>query len=242
MKRLLLIPVAIAVILTSSISVASKDQLYVKAEAGPFVLSKVRNKIFNRKEGEGGGGIVNFGVGYYVMDNVRADVTFHFANPKLNGSTSKTTTRTYNILGIQKEIETPVTKKIKHIGKVMSLLLNSYVNLYDGSIVKLFVGAGVGMARVKEKITIDEEWALVAPGAENFIPTQRDYMSTKKVNNFAYQLTAGASINVSKAVNIDVVYGWINYGKTKSQKYKDTEIAKISYRGINLMAGLRFDI
>ncbi|MCC8397711.1 MAG: outer membrane beta-barrel protein [Rickettsia endosymbiont of Labidopullus appendiculatus] len=241
MKRLLLISVATVVFLTSSISVASEDQFYVKAEAGLFALSKVKDKIFTLEKGKGGG-VINLGVGYYVMDNVRADVTFNFANPELNGSISKTITRTYTILGMQKDVETPVTKKIKHRGRVMSLLLNSYVNLYDGSIVKLFVGAGAGMAQVKEKITIDEVWTCVAPGAENSIPTQRDYMSTKKVNNFAYQLTVGAAINVSKAVNIDIVCSSIDYGKAKSQKYKDTEISKISYKGLNLTAGLRFDI
>lgn len=121
MKKLLL-AAATATVLSSS-AMAAEDMFYVKANVGWDKLNKVQGFKSNND--------VFFGVGagYYVMDNVRADLTFdHYVNPthKKDGS------------------------KIK--GTVNTLLLNGYVDLFDYEGFKFFVGAGVGAGQVKAKV------------------------------------------------------------------------------------------
>lgn len=95
------------------------------------------------------------------------------------------------------------------------MLLNSYIDLYGVGIVKFFIGAGVGMAQIKETIT-----ATVKHSDAVTNPMVAVSASSKKANNFAYQLTIGTSINVLDHVNFDVVYSWRDYGKVSSKQYK----------------------
>ncbi|MDD9334463.1 MAG: hypothetical protein PV347_00175 [Rickettsiaceae bacterium] len=85
-KLLLLIAVATSVILTSTISIADENQFYVKAEVGATILSEGSEANSNiRKKHYPIKAISGFGVGYYVMNNVRVDLTLDFV-PKLESS------------------------------------------------------------------------------------------------------------------------------------------------------------
>ncbi|WP_341755897.1 hypothetical protein [Candidatus Tisiphia endosymbiont of Ptychoptera albimana] len=246
-KLLLLIAVATSVILTSTISIADENQFYVKAEVGATILSEGSEANSNiRKKHYPIKAISGFGVGYYVMNNVRVDLTLDFV-PKLESSKIDK-----NILNIVRNDNKTLPKisqtraEVAHKAKVESLLLNSYIDLYGAGIAKFFIGAGVGMAQIKETIT-----ATVKHSDTVTNPMVAVSASSKKANNFAYQLTIGTSINVLDHVNFDVVYSWRDYGKVSSKQYKynDTEkkystaeMTKNSYRTHNVIAGIRFDI
>lgn len=213
MKKLFLIAAISTTLFTSTISFAEENEFYVKAEAGASFLNKIKNKLFDTKMTSKAVGIFGLGAGYYVMENVRTDLTLHFlANPQFKKSTGKS----------------GVNNSVKHKGKVMSLLLNGYVDLFDGGVAKLFSGAGIGWSQVKEKIQ------------GHIGGVDRSY-STKKANNFAYQLTVGASGDVAEGVAAELSYRWSNYGKTKKVK-EENSLGNTGYKGHNVVLGIKFDI
>lgn len=230
MKKLFLIAATSTALLTSATSFADVGQFYIKAEGGATKLNNTKGKwddAETKKEDSlkfkaKTNAILGLGAGYYAMDNVRAELTLDFlVNPEFTDS----------------HTSTDVAYKATAKGQVMSLLLNGYVDLYDAGFAKFFAGAGVGMAQIKEKVTVEITKDNKKLG---------EFSATRKpANNFAYQLTVGASANVADGVNVELAYSWRDYGKTNSKNKDKKETGKISktaYRGHNLMAGLRFDI
>ncbi|MCC8483462.1 MAG: outer membrane beta-barrel protein [Rickettsia endosymbiont of Labidopullus appendiculatus] len=228
MKKLLLIAATSTTLLTSAASFAETGGFYLKAEGGATRLNMLK---FKTEDGKGGdikfkpifSGIFGVGAGYYIMDNVRAELTIDclLPNPEFK---STVTTKV-----LDKDVSAERTNKVV----VRSLLLNGYVDLYDAGIVKFFAGAGVGMAQVQQKMTAT-------------VNKESNTKSFETANNFAYQLTAGASFNVADGINLDLKYVWKDCGETGDEKGKDKKdkekASKADIRGHNLMAGIRFDL
>lgn len=235
MKKLFLIAATSTALLTSATSFAETGGFYLKAEGGATKLNNTKMESEDKKESlkfkSKTNAILGLGAGYYGMDNVRAELTLDFlVNPAFSNNTTKD-------LGSKRQEVSKITAK----GQVVSLLLSGYVDLYDAGFAKFFAGAGVGMAQIKEKLTANDTTTF-----EGKVQSTERYSDTKKpANNFAYQLTVGASANVADGVNVELAYSWRDYGETnsKNKDKKDTDkISKTAYRGHNLMAGLRFDI
>ncbi|WP_367364638.1 outer membrane protein [Candidatus Tisiphia endosymbiont of Nedyus quadrimaculatus] len=239
MKKLFLIAATSTALLTSATSFADVGQFYLKAEGGASKLNNTKMKWENAKTKKEDSlkfkaktnAILGLGAGYYAMDNVRAELTLDFLiNPEFTNTTTED-------LGSKRQEVSKITAK----GQVVSLLLSGYVDLYDAGFAKFFAGAGIGMAQIKEKITYDNTTTLDGKVED----TDRGSDTRKPANNFAYQLTVGASANVADGVNVELAYSWRDYGETnsKNKDKKETEkLPKTAYRGHNLMAGLRFDI
>ncbi|MCC8371186.1 MAG: outer membrane beta-barrel protein [Rickettsia endosymbiont of Pseudomimeciton antennatum] len=237
MKKLFLVAATGMVLLTSAASFAEVGHLYVKVEGGASKLSTEKFEGYNEKIKSNIDGIFGVGIGYYIMDNVRTELTLNFlTNPEFKVSD--------NI----EMFELKMSEQGKTKGNVKSLLLSGYVDLYDGGTVKLFVGAGIGMAQVKEKTT---GTVTIGVGDEKVSGTASG--SSKNTNNFAYQVTIGTSFNLANAIKLDLAYSWRDYGETKpgkiNLKIKDMDMniysgkaSRTPYRGHNLMAGIRFDI
>ncbi|AFB21535.1 outer membrane protein [Rickettsia canadensis] len=247
MKKLLLISAASTALLTSSLSFADCDmhssvdsstnssissssmenQWYLKLNAGIMIFNKTKPSIpkgtdFKLKSNTGFTG--NIGVGYYIMDNLRTDLTL---GTVINAHLKKSTRG--NI--------------VKHKPTIVSTLLNGYVDFVDLSMFKVFAGAGVGLAMVKETITGKD----VSTNANGITLTVNNpSLTTKNKINFAYQLSLGTSFEVAQGVKAELVYSWTDYGKTKNTTkamYGVThKFGGTSYKGNNLMAGLRFDM
>ncbi|WP_341757076.1 MULTISPECIES: outer membrane protein [unclassified Candidatus Tisiphia] len=205
MKKLLLIATTSTVILTSTTSFAEVGHFYVKLEGGATKLNIEQFEYYNTKIKSNINGIFGVGVGYYLMDNFRAELTLDsLVNPEFKGSFFEDI----------KVFEFKMSGKGKTKGNVKSLLLSGYVNLCDAGIVKLFVGAGIGMAKVKEKstgtVTIEVEDEKVSGTVSE---------SSKNANNFAYQLTAGVSLDLADRIKLDITYSWRDYGDTKPGTY-----------------------
>lgn len=240
MKKLLLIAATSTALLSSAASFAETGGFYLKAEGGATRLNALKfkgneDKNSSTKFKSTISGIVGIGVGYYIMDNVRAELTLDFlTNPEFKSSSSKEPAE---------KVKVSWDAKLKE--NVRSLLLSGYVDLYDGGIFKLFAGAGIGMAQVQQKMT-----ATITTTHDGKNPeTETDSVSFKTANNFAYQLTAGASFNVADGMNLDLTYSWRDYGETGDKvkgedkgQDKNKKQDSPAFRGHNLMAGIRFDL
>ncbi|MEY4463287.1 MAG: hypothetical protein RLZZ81_258 [Pseudomonadota bacterium] len=252
MKKLLLIAAASTALLTSAVSFAecdmnpavdsstdssmsssSMEKWYLKLNAGGVIFNKAKPKGSDFKLKSNTGFTGNIGVGYYIMDNLRTDLTIGtVTNVHLKKSITEKTSSGNS-----------VTESVKHKPTIVSALLNGYVDFVDLSMFKVFAGAGVGLAMVKEKITGKD----VVTTASGRTTTFNDpSLTTKNKTNFAYQLSLGTSFEVAPGVKAELVYAWTDYGKTKNTtKTLDGFTYKFGgtrYKGNNLMAGLRFDM
>ncbi len=131
MKKILLAAATVAT-LASSCAYAAEDTFYVKGQVGWDKLNKVKglkskNNVF-----------LGLGVGYYVLDNVRADLTWdHHFDPKHKGTIDG--------------------EKVKLKSKADTLMVNGFVDLFDVSVAKVFAGAGVGMSMISGKVSDEDD-------------------------------------------------------------------------------------
>lgn len=226
MKKLLLIAASTAILSSTAMAEGVENTFYIKANAGMNKLNKANDKCSGLKMKSKTAAILGLGVGYYVMDNVRTDLTLDFLlNPELKKS------------GKDKDY-TDMNVSAKHKPTITTLMASGYVDLFDISVAKVFAGAGVGLAQVKEKISGSFNIAGATASAST---------SVKKKNNLAYHLTLGAAAEVAPGVNAELSYSWRDFGKTKSQKKLDgkdtgTELSKTGYKGHHVLAGIRFDL
>jgi len=211
MKKLLLAAATSAAILSSTAFAAEENTFYLKANAGVNKMNQIKDDGIKLKSKYTP--VLDLGVGYYVMDNVRTDLTLGFV---FNPEQKKTYTADWG----------KTTSKNK--ANIMTLMLNGYVDMFDISIAKIFAGAGVGLSRVKEKQSDSGlSWS----------------QSSKNKTNVAYQLTLGASAEVAPGVNAELAYKWMDYGKSKFKKDANGYTLKgSSFKGHHVVAGIRFDL
>jgi opacity protein-like surface antigen len=212
MKKILLAAATVAT-LASSCAYAAEDTFYVKGQVGWDKLNKIKglkskNNVF-----------LGLGVGYYVMDNVRADLTWdHYFDPKHKG--------TLSIQGVNLS-----NTKLK--SKADTLMINGFVDLFDVSVAKVFAGAGVGMSMIKGKISVPAQTV-------NGVAVPAQSSSSKKKNNFAYAVHLGAATEFAPGVNGELTYSYRDMGKFK--KAKDSNVSFSALKGHHVAAGVRFDL
>lgn len=195
MKKILLAAATVAT-LASSCAYAAEDTFYVKGQVGWDKLNKVKglkskNNVF-----------LGLGVGYYVMDNVRADLTWdHYFNPQHKATIDG--------------------ERIKLKSKADTLMVNCFVDLFDVSVAKVFAGAGVGMPMISGKLNVDGEsgkikkknnfaYAVHLGAATEFAPgvngeltySYRDMGKFKKVEG--YSLGSLKGYHVAAGVRFDL--------------------------------------
>ncbi|HJD55165.1 MAG TPA: adhesin [Rickettsia endosymbiont of Pyrocoelia pectoralis] len=280
MKKLLLIAASTAILSSSvsfadcdmsatdsSMSSSSADQWYLKLNAGAVIFDKTKpnnNPIGKLKSNTGLTG--NIGAGYYIMDNLRTDLTIgtvtnvHLKKSATVATSTTTTTPAVISAGGQLIINgtvipggvitsgaggtttTTTTVSVKHKPTILNALLNGYVDFIDLSMFKVFAGGGVGLALVKEKVSVTTRTTTNNNAVNSFGYSG----TTKNKTNFAYQLSLGTSFEVADGVKAELVYTWADFGKSKTN-IKNVFGTKVKYggtryKGNNLMAGLRFDM
>nr|WP_253308353.1 outer membrane protein [Rickettsia endosymbiont of Ceutorhynchus assimilis] len=227
MKKLLLIAAASATILSSTLSFADgmdDNQWYLKANAGAIIFDKAKDGSTGVKMKSNTAFTGSIGAGYYIMENVRTDLTLGTIASGQLKKTATVTTGRYN----------GSTASVKHkLNNFANLLLNGYVDFVDVSMFKLFAGAGIGVASLQDKIT----WTVNNVTAST---------SSKKTYNFAWQASLGASAEVADGIKAELVYSYLDNGKTKSKnvQFENTtfQTGSTRYKGNSLTAGIRFDI
>jgi len=191
----ILLTTAAAAILSTSSAYAMENEFYLKAEGNLTKLAKVKGA---KSKNTGSFGV---GAGYHVLDNARVDLTFsHFANPKFKktGMNYKTTAN--------------------------ALIFNGFYDVFDAD-VKVFVGAGVGMARIGAKVSGDKV-------------LDTSVKKAKEKYSIALAGYVGVSYEVSPGVDLEATYSYKSIGTTK--KFNDHSGIKI--KGHNVGAGLKFSI
>ncbi|MCX4084533.1 adhesin [Rickettsia hoogstraalii] len=254
----------------SSMSSSLENQWYLKLNAGGVIFDKAKPSNISVKLKSNTGFTGNIGAGYYIMDNLRTDftigmVTNNHMKKSTNVSTSNSTVTTVPSVisaggqliingvvipggvltsgpGGTTTTTTATTVSVKHKPTIVSALLNGYVDFIDVSIFKVFAGAGVGAALVKEKVNISTKTVA----NNNVISSTNFSGTTKNKTNFAYQLSLGTSFELAQGVKAELVYSWTDYGKsktnTKNVAGNKVKFGGTCYKGNNLMAGLRFDM
>jgi len=216
-KFLLIIPTII--VLTTSAH-AEQNQFYGKTNIGFSKFSnqnlgigddKIKFKAQNT-------GFIGVSGGYYLMNNVRIELALdYFFNPM------------HKYSSITDDGDKFEAKFKSH---VTSLLVNSYVDLFDINVAKIFVGAGVGMARVKTKLEF-----RVDNGA---VPS----LKSKTSNAFSYALHIGTSTEFSPNIHGELVYSYRDMGKTKKFQHDGETVpySSIKFKAHNVAVGVRFNI
>ena len=133
----------------------------------------------------------------------------------------------------------PVLKATKDgdIVKRKPLIDAYFLNLYyeiasNVSIFNPYIGAGVGLARVRDNLSL----SLIE---NNNLSRSSQKISAK--NNFAYKFVIGSSFDLNENVKFDLAYNYHDYGKTKSAlDSRKNQIGKTHYRAHVVSAGLRF--
>ncbi|HEY4136323.1 MAG TPA: outer membrane beta-barrel protein [Alphaproteobacteria bacterium] len=134
--------------------------------------------------------IVGVGAGYRFNSNIRADLTVGY-----RGGYEAKDTLTSGTFTVDAE------------GDVSSLagLLNLYYDIGKYGVFTPYVGGGIGLSRNK----IDD--VAISSGGVGLGQIDGDDRIS-----FAWQLSAGTSIELSKAVSLDIGYRYIDLGKAET--------------------------
>jgi len=235
MRKMLLLPFLL--LLSSSCNAEDiKDEMfYIKAGIGINIVDDIKdrlpkinqvnldNKVLKSKSTNSFNSLSpNYHVafGCYLSEVIRGELAIDYHNINFKKSI---------ILNKQEEI----TSHFSRNAKIPSVMINTYVNLFDNEDFSIFAGGGVGVAQIKEKLTymLYKKDTNIEKGA----------YSAKASSNLAYALTLGTSIKFIESTYIDISYSWKNFGKA-SLKTPDKKRITHSYKGHNITAGLRFDI
>lgn len=122
---------------------------------------------------------------------------------------------------------------VKRKPLIDAYFLNLYYEIASNvSIFNPYIGAGVGLARVRDNLFL----SLVE---NNNLSRSSQKISAK--NNFAYKFVIGSSFDLNENVKFDLAYNYHDYGKTKSAlDSRKNQIGKTNYRAHVVSAGLRF--
>jgi opacity protein-like surface antigen len=171
--------------------------------------SKLKSKTSNIV-GAGLGVGVNFG------DKIRSDITWsRHLQPELYSENNNTS--------------------VKRKPLIDAYFLNLYYETgIQFSIFNPYIGAGVGLATVKDKLSY--------LAINNNAVDKWSYTINRK-NNFAYKLMIGSAFDLNERIKLDLSYNYHDYGKTKSGiDLLGKQIGKTHYHAHIISAGVRFGL
>ena len=104
-----------------------------------------------------------------------------------------------------------------------SWMLNGYFDIPTKTAFRPYVGAGIGLARIRGRVNwVDDEW-----------------LDVKGKTTRAWQVGAGIGYNVTKNVTLDVGYRYVNNGNV-TNKHDPTIPVKFHARDQEVLDGLRY--
>jgi opacity protein-like surface antigen len=212
----------------TSLAIIDKNRFYFKLNLSTNKLNGTKGTPYLSFPG-------GIGLGYYINNLHRIDITienldFNFHNvflayDKITDDTVISGSR--NIL-------------CRAYGK--SILFNNYYNIINKNDFKIFIGMGIGISKLKEKITNLFSGNMINGGLTTLPLVTTHYMS-KQTTNFIYSFHIGTSININPVINVDLTYSYKNFGKTEYRK-EDIQLIPSGkkYQGHQFSSGLRFDL
>lgn len=203
-----------------------EDTFYVRADAGTY--DNVIQRIDSLKINPYSGHTLDIGLGYNINDGVRTELIYsHYINPEL---------RTPEIRDENLRQRTSI-RKIK--GQIDVLMFKGYYDVASFKIIKFFIGGGVGIARVGEKMT-GHDVKIIGRGSVFDMVSKPKIVDEKfkTQNNFAYTVAGGFSLNLNENTNVDFQYNWSDFGHAKSNNLG----TKIKRKGHGVKMGIRYNI
>lgn len=243
MKKLL---IGLSIATLSNMSLASeRTGFYLKATVGANKMNQAREKnsiegisINSNKSETDISPAFNIGAGGYINDFIRHDLTFGYS--KIN---FKESTVNFNVFDRIEDLSYIGQVTAKRKSSIYSLIFNSYIDLPITDNLKFFLGGGIGLAQIKEKLS--QTFSINAFEENTFIGShiENNSSKTKDKFNLAYSLTLGTSIKISPKANIELAYSWRDFGSTNYNKDSDgNRPDKNRYNGHSVMTGIRFDL
>jgi opacity protein-like surface antigen len=249
MKKLIL---STALLLAANSYATTQDSFYITGAVGASKVSKY--KIDDLKHKPKNAFIADVGVGYNITDSTRADVvlTRQFDS---KSKASDSVDLSDSIDGIPDN--TMANLQMKSAISANALMVRLHQDVFDYGVGKVFLTGGVGVARVKQKL----DHSISAPSL-GLNPTFNS-VKQKSKNNFAFNVAVGSSFEVQENVMLDLSLGYTDFGKVKSKKVKQEQLASnevardllaelhgdddILFKGKNLRAfsvkaGVRFNL
>ncbi len=179
---------------------------------------------------------IGVGAGYYISDDVRVDLIFEhllFYFPSESNGFNYTEN---NILNIG-------TKTVKRKVFADSLMFNSYVNIVSRDYYDIFIGIGAGAIQIKEKVYYSVSGNSINGNQIYTYPLMTETLTSKTVINFAHALMIGTNIKLAPKINLELMYSWKDFGKTKYRITDKEEIPmRNRYKGHHLSVGIRLDL
>lgn len=170
----------------------------------------------------------------------------------------KLTSNTHNVVGAGVGLGVSFGDKvradinwIRHIYPTLSLSQSNFtikrkplidaafLNLYyetglELSILRPYIGGGVGIAVQKDKLSYY---------TYNNQNTGRVLYTSSRKANFAYRFMLGSAFDLNETIKLDVSYSYNDYGKSKAvNALSNKKIGTTHYRAHMITAGLRFGI
>ena len=239
-KNALLCSAISIVILSTSTFADNRTGFYLKGSVGANKFNNAKeNNSFegakidsNKSKGEINPSY-NVGIGFYLNDYVRHDLTIGYSKANFKNSNVD-----FSLYNWQEDITCIGTSKVKRKSDIYSAMFNSYIDLPVTSNVMFFFGGGIGIASIKEKLS--QTWNIAAFEHNTFVDSMNDKKSSNSKNkiNFTYSLTTGVSLKLSDKANFDLSYSWQDFGKSS---LKEKEFTKNNYKSHSVITGIRFD-
>ena len=175
----------------------------------------------------------NIALGYYINENIRTDIAIGYDEVNFKDGFYRYKVREFVAEGIDYYAAKP-SLTTERSANIPSIMLNGYYDIPVNEFLNFFVGGGIGIARIDEKIE------GITKFGDKTISTINSH---NKTTNFAYNVSLGASYKLSDTSKLDVHYNWKDFGKTKSKEYMlGKKTTKVHYRGHSATVGVRFDV
>lgn len=175
---------------------------------------------------------IGVGVGYYINDYVRADLILEHSYFTFNDSVGN-----YNYT--DDDLFVTGAKSVKRKAYGRSLMLNGYVDLIKRDFFSIYVGAGVGAIKIKEKVSHSSSANVAQNDKIYTFSLIAESFTNKPIINVAHSLMVGTNIKLNPAINLEMTYAWKDFGETK---HEELSSVRNGYEGHHFSLGLRFDL
>jgi opacity protein-like surface antigen len=239
-----LLAISFAILLHSCSAAASfeKGDCYLTGIAGMSKLNKAQEKKqsinFTSKQDAILSPSIGVGVGYHLTQDIRAEIVIHAHSPYFAKSTDN-----LDYLNNSNGSQSRGSISVKRKATIQTLMLNNYYTILHEDDYDIFIGGGIGIARIKEKVNLVSSSSVIQNNRMFTFSPNSDSTSTKKVNNFTYSLAIGITVKLKDHINMELAYNWRDFGKTKPVSIDGEEApTKNRYKGHDFTVGFRLAI
>ncbi len=174
------------------------------------------------------------GIGYYWTPNLRSElyserVILDFAKSK--GNFSYTENNIYTA-GVKSGASTVVGA---------TWMINNYVNIINKDLFSVLVGSGIGLSRIKERVTYFYSGYFIENGELIAFPSIVDKINSKTKLNWSYSLMTGVNLKTNAMVTLELLYQWRHYGRIKHYFDSDSRRSN-NFKGHIFSVGILLDL